>query len=398
MGLDLVPTGKNPPDELNVIIEIPKDAEPVKYEVDKASGAIFVDRVLSTPMRYPCNYGYVPHTLCGDGDPADVLVLMPLALIPGSVIRVRPVGVLLMEDDKGGDEKLITVPVDTTFPYYSEIGGHDELPPIVTQQIEHFFQHYKDLEPGKWAKILGWGDAAKANTDIADLQRVTIADVQKVPMPAADAGSALIAGKVPVAVTYEPYLTLAMQQNNKVKMLYSAGENPGLISDVFVVREADQRAIAIECKYQGAQGTVDEKIPYALQDLEALWIPGLLVYAGGGWSRGVLHTLEGSRRAAYCLPDVADQVMAACGPEFTLENMAKIGERIWNMERDFNNQAGFTAKDDSLPPRLLNEACKTGGSKGKVSMLAEMMPKYYSARGWDSQGRPTADTKARLGL
>ena len=112
MGLDLVTAGKNPPDEINVTIEIPKDAEPVKYEVDKASGAIFVDRILSTPMRYPCNYGYVPHTLCGDGDPADVLVLMPLALIPGSVIRVRPVGVLRMVDEAGADEKILAVPID----------------------------------------------------------------------------------------------------------------------------------------------------------------------------------------------------------------------------------------------------------------------------------------------
>ena len=121
MGLDLVPTGKNPPDEINVIIEIPKDAEPVKYEVDKASGAIFVDRVLSTPMRYPCNYGYVPHTLCGDGDPADVLVLMPLQLIPGSVIRVRPVGVLRMRDEAGSDEKILAVPVTKVYPGYAHI-------------------------------------------------------------------------------------------------------------------------------------------------------------------------------------------------------------------------------------------------------------------------------------
>ena len=127
MGLDLVPTGKNPPDEINVIIEIPKDAEPVKYEVDKASGAIFVDRVLSTPMRYPCNYGYVPHTLCGDGDPADVLVLMPLQLIPGSVIRVRPVGVLRMRDEAGSDEKILAVPVTKVYPGYAHIEGLNDV-------------------------------------------------------------------------------------------------------------------------------------------------------------------------------------------------------------------------------------------------------------------------------
>jgi len=121
MGLDLVPTGNNPPDEINVIIEIPKDADPVKYEVDKATGAIFVDRILSTPMRYPCNYGYVPHTVCGDGDPADVLVILPLPLIPGSVIRCRPVGVLKMTDEAGGDEKILAVPVDKVFAGYSHI-------------------------------------------------------------------------------------------------------------------------------------------------------------------------------------------------------------------------------------------------------------------------------------
>ena len=127
MGLDLVPAGNNVPDDINVVIEIPKDAEPVKYEVDKASGAIFVDRVLSTPMRYPCNYGYVPHTLCGDGDPADVLVLMPLSLIPGSVVRVRPVGVLRMVDEAGSDEKLLAVPIDKVFPGYAHITHIDDV-------------------------------------------------------------------------------------------------------------------------------------------------------------------------------------------------------------------------------------------------------------------------------
>ena len=129
MGLDLVPTGNNPPDEINVIIEIPKDAEPVKYEVDKASGAIFVDRILSTPMRYPCNYGYVPHTLCGDGDPADVLVILPLPLIPGSVIRCRPVGVLKMSDEAGSDEKILAVPVDKVFAGYGHIDDIAQVSP-----------------------------------------------------------------------------------------------------------------------------------------------------------------------------------------------------------------------------------------------------------------------------
>jgi inorganic pyrophosphatase len=160
--IDLIPVGANPPEELNVIIEVPTGGEPVKYELEKESGALFVDRILHTPMRYPANYGFIPHTLGEDGDPLDALVIARSPIIPGAVIRVRPVGVLLMEDDGGGDEKLITVPVNQTFPYYSEVGQHDDLPPIVTQQIEHFFQHYKDLEPGKWVKIKGWGDADEA--------------------------------------------------------------------------------------------------------------------------------------------------------------------------------------------------------------------------------------------
>jgi inorganic pyrophosphatase len=162
MGLDLVSTGNHPPDEINVIIEIPKDAEPVKYEVDKASGAIFVDRILSTPMRYPCNYGYIPHTLCGDGDPADVLVILPLPLIPGSVIRVRPVGVLRMKDEAGSDEKLLAVPVDKVFAGYSHIADIGQVSPHWMDRIGHFFEHYKDLEKGKWVKLDGWGDAAEA--------------------------------------------------------------------------------------------------------------------------------------------------------------------------------------------------------------------------------------------
>ena len=153
MGLDLVPTGKNPPEEINVIIEIPKDAEPVKYEVDKASGAIFVDRMLSTPMRYPCNYGYVPHTLCGDGDPADVLVILPLPLIPGSVIRVRPVGVLQMADEAGSDEKILAVPITKVFRGYAHINDIDDVPQHWLDRIGHFFEHYKDLEKGKWVKL-----------------------------------------------------------------------------------------------------------------------------------------------------------------------------------------------------------------------------------------------------
>ena len=168
MRIDLIPAGDNPPHEINVLIEVPIGGEPVKYEFDKASGALFVDRILHTPMRYPANYGFVPHTLGEDGDPLDALVITRSPIIPGAVIKVRPVGVLLMEDDKGGDEKLITVPVDATFPYYREVTGHMDLPQIVTQQIEHFFQHYKDLEPGKWVKMNGWGDMETAKRIIVE--------------------------------------------------------------------------------------------------------------------------------------------------------------------------------------------------------------------------------------
>jgi inorganic pyrophosphatase len=168
MALDLVPTGKDVPKDVNVIIEIPKDADPVKYEVDKSTGAIFVDRILSTPMRYPCNYGYIPHTLCGDGDPADVLVILPLPLVPGSVIRCRPVGVMMMQDEAGSDEKLLAVPVDKVFNGYSHVHDITQVSKHWLERIGHFFQHYKDLEPGKWVKISGWGDAEQAKQIVLD--------------------------------------------------------------------------------------------------------------------------------------------------------------------------------------------------------------------------------------
>jgi len=168
MGLDLVPAGNDVPDDINVVIEIPKDAEPVKYEVDKASGAIFVDRVLSTPMRYPCNYGYIPNTLSGDGDPVDALVLLPLPLIAGSVIRCRPVGLLNMDDEAGHDTKLIVVPGDKVFRGYTHIRDIDDAPQHWRDRIAHFFEHYKDLEQGKWVKVSGWGDAAAAREEIGE--------------------------------------------------------------------------------------------------------------------------------------------------------------------------------------------------------------------------------------
>lgn len=168
MSLHLVPSGKNLPDDLNVIIEIPLNGDPIKYEVDKDSGAIFVDRMLGTAMHYPCNYGYVPHTLCGDGDPVDVLVIMPLALIPGSVVRCRPVGVLKMTDESGEDAKIVAVPHDKVTPLYQGVESVRDLPEITLNQIAHFFEHYKDLEKGKWVKIEGWEGPEAARQEIME--------------------------------------------------------------------------------------------------------------------------------------------------------------------------------------------------------------------------------------
>ena len=168
MRIDKIPTGVNPPDDLNVIIEVPTGGEPVKYEFDKESGALFVDRILHTPMRYPANYGFVPHTLSPDGDPLDALVISRSPFIPGCVVRARPIGVLNLEDEQGGDEKLICVPVNETFPYYADVIETSDLPSIIFQQIEHFFKHYKDLEPGKWARLNGWGDAQVAKRLIVE--------------------------------------------------------------------------------------------------------------------------------------------------------------------------------------------------------------------------------------
>ncbi|MFO0030197.1 MAG: inorganic diphosphatase [Pseudomonadota bacterium] len=171
MALERVPTGRDVPDEVNVIIEIPMNAEPVKYEVDKDTGAIFVDRVLTTPMRYPCNYGYIPHTLSGDGDPADVLVVMPLPLIPGSVIRVRPVGMLKMTDEAGEDTKLLAVPAPKIYPPSAGFADVDHVPEHTRERIAHFFAHYKDLEKGKWVRVEGWAGAAEARAEIESCVR-----------------------------------------------------------------------------------------------------------------------------------------------------------------------------------------------------------------------------------
>lgn len=153
MNISKISIGQNPPDDINVIIEVPIGGEPIKYEFDKDSDALFVDRFLFTPMRYPGNYGFVPHTLCGDGDPLDVIVMNTRPIIPGGVIRCRPIGVLLMEDDGGMDEKLIALPVSKLTAAYDGIMDVSDLPEIEVQKVVHFFTHYKDLEPGKWAKI-----------------------------------------------------------------------------------------------------------------------------------------------------------------------------------------------------------------------------------------------------
>jgi len=168
MSLHDVPSGNNLPDDINVIIEIALNGDPIKYEVDKDSGAIFVDRLLGTAMHYPCNYGYVPHTLCGDGDPVDVLVIMPVALIPGSVIRCRSIGVLKMTDESGEDAKILAVPIDKVTTLYSGVKSSDDLPAITLDQIAHFFEHYKDLEEGKWVTIEGWEGPAAARQEIMD--------------------------------------------------------------------------------------------------------------------------------------------------------------------------------------------------------------------------------------
>ncbi|AIK95585.1 inorganic diphosphatase [Candidatus Odyssella acanthamoebae] len=156
MDISLVPLGANPPHELNVIIEVPMGGDPVKYEIDKTSGAIFVDRMLHTAMYYPCNYGFIPHTLSADGDPLDVLVYCDERLISGCVISVRPIGVLIMEDEAGQDEKLLAVPVKQVSPIHANKESYQDIPEIKLQQIAHFFSHYKDLEKNKWVKVIGW--------------------------------------------------------------------------------------------------------------------------------------------------------------------------------------------------------------------------------------------------
>ncbi len=166
MNLDRVPAGKDIPNDCNVIIEIPMHGDAIKYEVDKETGAVFVDRFMSTSMHYPCNYGYIPHTLSEDGDPSDVLVLSPVPLITGVVVRCRPIGMLKMDDEAGGDAKILAVPIDKLSSLYRGIESPRDLPDLTTRQIAHFFEHYKDLEPGKWVRVSNWVGAEDAKTEI----------------------------------------------------------------------------------------------------------------------------------------------------------------------------------------------------------------------------------------
>ncbi len=168
MRIDAIPIGRDPPKDINVIVEVPVGGEPIKYEMDKAAGTLFVDRFLYTPLRYPGNYGFVPHTLSSDGDPIDVLVCNTREIFPGAVINCRPIGVLVMEDDGGGDEKVIAVPSSKLTLRYEKVLTHTDLPEITLKQIEHFFAHYKDLEPGKWVKIHHWGDNREAERLIVE--------------------------------------------------------------------------------------------------------------------------------------------------------------------------------------------------------------------------------------
>ncbi|WP_019994815.1 inorganic diphosphatase [Aureimonas ureilytica] len=186
MRIDAIARGKNPPEDINVIIEVPVGGHPIKYEMDKESGALFVDRFLYTPMTYPGNYGFVPHTLSDDGDPIDVLVCSTRPLFPGCVINCRPIGVLKMEDNSGVDEKVIAVPSPKLTQRYIKVEEYTDLPEITLKQIEHFFEHYKDLEPGKWVKIGGWGDAAEARKLITEAvtryEEASAAEKNKTPV------------------------------------------------------------------------------------------------------------------------------------------------------------------------------------------------------------------------
>jgi inorganic pyrophosphatase len=168
LRIEAVSIGADPPHEVNVIVEVPVGGEPIKYELDKEAGTLVVDRFLYTSMRYPGNYGFIPHTLSGDGDPLDVLIANQRTIVPGAVIAVRPIGVFLMQDEAGVDEKIVAVPVSRLTRRYDQVQDYTQLPEITVKQIEHFFAHYKDLEELKWVKVLGWGDKAEAKKIIVE--------------------------------------------------------------------------------------------------------------------------------------------------------------------------------------------------------------------------------------
>ena len=168
MSFDKVTPGKNAPETFNVVIEISANSDPIKYEVDKESGAVFVDRFMGTAMHYPANYGYVPQTLSGDGDPVDVLVMTPFPLPPGVVVACRPIGILHMEDESGVDGKVLAVPTQKLLPAYDKINSLEDIHEITLKQIQHFFEHYKDLEKGKWVKVLGWKGVDEAKKEVVD--------------------------------------------------------------------------------------------------------------------------------------------------------------------------------------------------------------------------------------
>ncbi len=196
MDITRIPTGANPPYDVNAVIEIPQGGEPVKYEMDKASGALFVDRFLHTAMFYPGNYGFIPHTLSEDGDPCDVLVVGPTPVVPGAVIRCRPIGALLMEDEAGRDEKILAVPVDKLHPFHSDISSWRQLPSIMTEQIAHFFQHYKDLEKGKSTRIIGWAEPEETAEIIRrGMEKARLADLAEAEVETVEAQRLEFSGK-----------------------------------------------------------------------------------------------------------------------------------------------------------------------------------------------------------
>jgi inorganic pyrophosphatase len=199
LRIDAISIGRDPPREVNVIVEVPVGGEPIKYELDKAAGTLVVDRYLYTAMRYPGNYGFVPHTLSDDGDPCDVLIASQRGIVPGAVIAVRPVGVLKMQDEAGGDEKIIAVPVSRLTQRYDKIVSHTDLPDITLKQIEHFFQHYKDLEPNKWVKVLGWGGPEEA-------QKVILEAIDRIRLniPPSRRSSSTLRAVMPISIPTPP--------------------------------------------------------------------------------------------------------------------------------------------------------------------------------------------------